>query len=174
MADVDLSYEEVGEILRLIEELDYDEVTLEFGDVKIHAARVSSTAAAGPSAASPAPVAAGPPTAPAEPAVAERRPAGAPAEPAPQPTPAEEGVEGAVAVTAPMVGTFYRAPAPDQPPFVEVGSRVAASDQVGIIEVMKLMNAIVAGVDGVVRRIDAENAELVEYGQPLVWIEPSS
>ena len=73
-----------------------------------------------------------------------------------------------------MVGTFYRAPAPGAPPFVEVGSRVAAADTVCILEIMKLMNSIAAGVRGRVARICVENATLVEYGQPLGLIEPEA
>jgi acetyl-CoA carboxylase biotin carboxyl carrier protein len=80
--------------------------------------------------------------------------------------------EGVAIVRAPMVGTFYRAPSPGAPPYVEVGSAVEPATQVGIIEVMKLMNAIEAGVKGVVREILAANAEPVEYGQPLMLIEP--
>jgi len=73
-----------------------------------------------------------------------------------------------------MVGTFYRAPGPGEPPFTEVDSHVTPGDQVGIVEIMKLMNEITATVEGRVVRIDAENGELVEYGTPLVWIEPLS
>jgi acetyl-CoA carboxylase biotin carboxyl carrier protein len=76
-------------------------------------------------------------------------------------------------VTAPMVGTFYRSPAPDQPPFVEPGDTVAAGDAVGIIEVMKLFNSITAGVDGTVAEVLAENGAAVEHGQRLIAIEPA-
>ncbi len=72
-----------------------------------------------------------------------------------------------------MVGTFYRAPAPDQPPFVEPGDTVAAGDAVGIIEVMKLFNSITAGVDGTVAEVLAENGAAVAHGQRLVAIEPA-
>jgi acetyl-CoA carboxylase biotin carboxyl carrier protein len=78
--------------------------------------------------------------------------------------------EGEVAVRAPMLGTFYRAPAPGAPSFVEVGQRVRADDTVCLIEVMKLFNSIKAGVDGVVTQILAENAKLVEYNQVLIVI----
>jgi acetyl-CoA carboxylase biotin carboxyl carrier protein len=71
-----------------------------------------------------------------------------------------------------MVGTFYRAPEPGAKPFVEVGTRVKADSIVCIIEVMKLMNSIAAGVDGVVTHVLVENAALVEPGQPLVAIRP--
>jgi acetyl-CoA carboxylase biotin carboxyl carrier protein len=75
-------------------------------------------------------------------------------------------------VRAPMVGTFYRARAPDQPAYVQVGQEVKADTQVGIIEVMKLMNSIEAGVRGVVKEIVVENAGAVEYGSVLMVIEP--
>ena len=78
----------------------------------------------------------------------------------------------APAVRSPMVGTFYRAPAPGAPPFVEAGSRVEPDTVVGIIEVMKLMNSIEAGMRGVVKEILVGNAETVEHGQPLMLIEP--
>ena len=77
------------------------------------------------------------------------------------------------AVKAPMVGTFYRAPGPDKPPFVEVGQRVEPDTIVCIIEVMKLMNSIEAGVAGVVKEILVDNGAGVEYGTPLVVIEPA-
>ena len=69
-----------------------------------------------------------------------------------------------------MVGTFYRAASPGDKPFVEVGQRVKADDNIGVIEVMKLFNTIRAGVDGTVVRIQAENATLVEFNQILVVI----
>jgi acetyl-CoA carboxylase biotin carboxyl carrier protein len=81
---------------------------------------------------------------------------------------------GAVLVRAPMVGTFYRSPAPGAPPFVEPGSRVAADTMVCIIEVMKLMNSIDAGVAGVVTHVLVDDAEPVEYGQPLIAIDPGA
>jgi acetyl-CoA carboxylase biotin carboxyl carrier protein len=71
-----------------------------------------------------------------------------------------------------MVGTFYRAPEPGAPPFVEPGTRVGPDTIVGIIEVMKLMNSIPAGCAGVVTNVLVGNAEPVEYGQPLIAIDP--
>jgi acetyl-CoA carboxylase biotin carboxyl carrier protein len=81
------------------------------------------------------------------------------------------GIPG-VAVKSPLVGVFYRASAPGAPPFVEVGSRVKENDIVGIIDVMKLMNTITAGVRGVISKICVENEQLVEYGQALMMIDP--
>jgi acetyl-CoA carboxylase biotin carboxyl carrier protein len=86
--------------------------------------------------------------------------------------PVERGVDpvDSVPVTAPLVGVFYRRPAPDQPPFVEVGQRVEQGQQVAIVEAMKMMNVIVAEHSGVVARICADDAEVVEFGQLLMVI----
>lgn len=75
-------------------------------------------------------------------------------------------------VFSPMVGTFYRAPAPGEQPFVEVGDRIRVGQTVCIIEAMKLMNEIEAEVSGQVLEILAQNGEPVEYGQPLMRIKP--
>jgi len=80
---------------------------------------------------------------------------------------------GLVDVTAPMVGTFYRAPAPGAPPFVEVGSDVEERTQVCILEVMKLMNSVHAGVRGVVAEVCVGDASPVQYGDVLFRIRPS-
>lgn len=76
-----------------------------------------------------------------------------------------------VEITSPMVGTFYRAPAPDEPPFVKVGDRISVGQTVCIIEAMKLMNEIEAELSGYVLEILVENGEPVEYGQPLMRID---
>lgn len=75
------------------------------------------------------------------------------------------------AVTAPMVGTFYRSPSPTSAPFAEVGDRVQAGDPLCIIEAMKLMNQIEADVSGEVKAILVENGQPVEFGQPLFVID---
>jgi acetyl-CoA carboxylase biotin carboxyl carrier protein len=77
-----------------------------------------------------------------------------------------------VAVRAPNLGTFYRAPKPGAPPYVIVGQRVQANTEVCLIEVMKLFTTVLAGTDGVVRQVLVEDTELVEYDQPLILIEP--
>jgi acetyl-CoA carboxylase biotin carboxyl carrier protein len=74
-------------------------------------------------------------------------------------------------VTSPMVGTFYRAPSPDAPPFVEEGSTVRKGQTLCIIEAMKMMNEIEAEVAGHIVKILSENAQAVEYGQPLMVVE---
>jgi acetyl-CoA carboxylase biotin carboxyl carrier protein len=75
-------------------------------------------------------------------------------------------------VEAPMLGVFYRAPSPGAPPFVDVGTRVEADTIVCLIEVMKMMNSVQAGVAGTIAEIHVENAEAVEYGQPLFRVAP--
>ena len=81
---------------------------------------------------------------------------------------------GLVAVVAPLPGTFYRAPRPGAPPFVEVGDAVGADTVVAIIETMKLMNSVHAGASGRVARIPVENGEFVPLGATLLLIEPDS
>ncbi len=75
-------------------------------------------------------------------------------------------------VTSPIVGTFYRAPAPDAAPFVEVGTSVKRGQALCVIEAMKLMNEIESEVDGVIVRVLVENGHPVEYGEPLFLVEP--
>ncbi|MBV5261478.1 acetyl-CoA carboxylase biotin carboxyl carrier protein [Synechococcus moorigangaii CMS01] len=109
----------------------------------------------------------------------------APVSVAPQPAPTPEAapidapVAGAsvddkwVAITSPMVGTFYRAPAPGEDPFVAVGDRVSNGQTVCIIEAMKLMNEIEAEVSGEVVKITVEDGEPIEFGQTLMWVNPA-
>lgn len=88
-------------------------------------------------------------------------------------TAAEPPADGnLVAVYAPILGTFYRAPAPGEPPYVQDGDIVAEDDIVGLIDVMKLFTPVAAGVAGRVVEIVARDAGLVECGQPLLLIEP--
>jgi acetyl-CoA carboxylase biotin carboxyl carrier protein len=75
-------------------------------------------------------------------------------------------------VTSPMVGTFYRAPAPDAPAYVEVGKRVSPGDTLCIIEAMKLMNELVCEVSGTITEVCVENAQPVEFGQVLFRVDP--
>ena len=103
-------------------------------------------------------------------------PLSAPAAPAAAPAAAEPAAAsadaGAHIVTSPIVGTFYRAPSPDSDPFVEVGSRVKKGQVLCIIEAKKLMNEIESDADGVVAQIYPQNAQAVEYGEPLFAIRP--
>lgn len=77
-------------------------------------------------------------------------------------------------ITSPMVGTFYRSPSPEAPPYIEVGSRVTKGQTLCILEAMKLMNELEAEVDGTVKQILVDNGDPVEYGQTLFLIDPSS
>ena len=79
-----------------------------------------------------------------------------------------------IVITAPMIGTFYHAPAPGDPPFVNVGDPVEPGQVVGIIEAMKTMNEIPSEHAGVVAEILVANGQPVEYGQPLIRLEPDA
>src|SRR5262245_61994940 len=100
------------------------------------------------------------------------------APPAPEPAVAPEAApppkSNLIDIKSPMVGTFYRAPAPEAPAYVEVGSTVRKGQTLCILEAMKLMNELESEVDGVVRQVMAENADPVEYGQVLFRIEPGA
>ncbi len=149
-----LSYDEIGEILKLIDGSSLAEFVLETDDIKLVVRRHG----AGSQAVT---------------ASEDRNTIFAGSSDQPQPTArAADGVLSAHAVTAPMVGTFYRSPAPGAPPFVELGSKVNAGDPICIIEVMKLFTTIQAEWGGTVKKIGAENATPVEYGQMLFVIEP--
>jgi len=106
-------------------------------------------------------------------------PTSAPTAPAPVSSPAtdspsarDDGSDGRVAIVSPMVGTFYRAPAPDADPYVETGDKIEVGQTVCIIEAMKLMNEIEAEVKGRIVEILVENAQPVEFGQKLFWVAP--
>ncbi|MEW5930861.1 MAG: acetyl-CoA carboxylase biotin carboxyl carrier protein [Gemmatimonadota bacterium] len=107
---------------------------------------------------------------PAPAAAPSAAPAAAPSGGAPAPAAASNLVE----IKSPMVGTFYRAPAPEAPSYVEVGTRVGKGQTLCILEAMKLMNELESDYSGVIREICVENAEPVEYGQVLFRIEPDA
>jgi acetyl-CoA carboxylase biotin carboxyl carrier protein len=161
------SIEEIQEVLKIFLDSELQDLRLEIGNVRL---AVTKSGAAGISAqpfSSPAlsPTAA----APAVPAASAAAPV-----PAPAKVPVVAAArEGWVTVTAPSVGVFYRRPSPDQPPFVQVGSEVAANDPMCLIEVMKMFTGVVAPCNGRVADILIEDATMVEYGQPLMYIEPS-
>ena len=145
-----LDENDVREILRLIDESDVDELRIEIDDLSLHVVRGGAVP---------------PAELPASPARAD---GGA----EPTPPAGTAATDGSLLVSAPMLGTFYRAEAPGAPPFVDVGARVEAHTIVCLIEVMKMMNAIPAGVAGTIVAVCAENAELVEYGAPLFRVQP--
>jgi acetyl-CoA carboxylase biotin carboxyl carrier protein len=100
-------------------------------------------------------------------------PQAAPAAPAASPkAEAKPADKPGVLVNSPFVGTFYRAPSPESPPFVEVGAKVKKGQTLCIVEAMKLMNEIEAETDGTVAEIFAQNATPVEFGEPLFRIVP--
>ncbi len=138
-------------LIDLVAESGIAELEITEGEGKVRIVKFSQTvqpvAAVQPQPAQAAPVQAAAPAAPAEPAA----PAGH-------------------VVKSPMVGTFYRAPNPSSPPFVEVGATVAEGDALCIIEAMKLLNEIEADKSGVIKEILVENGEPVEFGQPLFVI----
>jgi acetyl-CoA carboxylase biotin carboxyl carrier protein len=157
---VSLSYDEIAEILRLIDNSSCDEFIVETGDIKLVVRRNGATGTAElvnnhamPATATPA-----------APQTAVRETRAAPAK--------ASAIAGQIEVVSPMVGTFYRAPRPDAPPFVEVGSAIWQGQPLCIIEVMKLFTTINSDVAGRVVQIGAENGELVEYGRTLFVIEP--
>jgi len=159
---VGLSYDEIAEILKIIDGSSCDELIVETGDMKLVVRRNNATGAAA-SAQEPAAAAI------AAPALAS------PAASAPTSAPATAVAKAPhqIEVTAPMVGTFYRAPSPDAAPFVDVGSMVRKGQPLCLIEVMKLFTTIAAEHDGRIVQIGADNAELVEYGRTLFVIEPA-
>lgn len=109
--------------------------------------------------------------------VAVPAPAAVPAAAAPAPAaaaaPAADADDGLVAITSPMVGTFYRSPSPDSDAFVDVGSDVSADTVVCIVEAMKVMNEIQADVKGKIKKILVDNATPVQFGQALFLVEPA-
>jgi acetyl-CoA carboxylase biotin carboxyl carrier protein len=139
-----LSDDDVREILRIIDESDLSELRIETEGFSLHVLKGSVR----PSDQADAPTA---------------------RELAEKPS---EAADGLATIEAPMLGTFYRAEAPGKPPFVEVGAKVEPDTIVCIIEVMKMMNSVPAGISGTIAEVVPENAELVEYGQPLFRVNP--
>jgi acetyl-CoA carboxylase biotin carboxyl carrier protein len=146
-----LTAKDVAEIMRLLEDSSFDNLSLEIDGMKLHLQRSSAK--------SPRPGAdEAPLSATAPPRLAKKHKP--PSEP------------GLCEVPSPLLGFFYRAPKPGEPPFVEVGSHVEEDTVIGIIEVMKLMNTVQAGVKGVVVEILSENGAAVEYGEILLRVRP--
>src|SRR5471032_2562 len=147
----------VKKLIELLEESGIDELEIKEGEESVRISRHSKTPAQqfyAPQMQAPAPAAAAPAAAPA---------AAAPAAPA-------APVLNGFVVKSPMVGTFYRTPAPTSPDFVEVGATVKVGDTICIVEAMKMMNHITAEKAGVIESILVENGQPVEYDQPLFTI----
>jgi len=145
--------EKIIELIRLVEESKINELEICEGRRKIRISKGHSNSGAAHSAAQPIEV-----------------PAASPASQTPSSTPADLA-SNLKEITSPMVGTFYRAPAPDAEPFVDVGQPVEVGQTVCIVEAMKLMNEIGSDIRGVIRRVMVENGQPVEFGQPLFLIE---
>jgi acetyl-CoA carboxylase biotin carboxyl carrier protein len=144
----------VKKLIELLEESGISELEINEGEESVRISRYGS-----------APV-------PAQ--VSYAAPPAAPAAPAPAPAAEsadEEALPGGHIVTSPMVGTFYSAPSPGAKPFVNVGDTVTEGDTVCIVEAMKILNQIEADASGTVKAIMVDNAQPVEYGQPLIVIE---
>ncbi len=155
--------DDIRDLLRLIAEGDIAEVHIKRGDAEVHIKRAQaqpqtvSMVMAAPQAAVPAvaiPPVAGPPVTP--PAVIQL----------------EDKPSGGQTITAPMVGTFYASATPKDPPYVHPGDEVRPGDVLGIIEAMKIMNEIECEIHGRVTTVLVANGQPVEYGQPLMIIEP--
>jgi acetyl-CoA carboxylase biotin carboxyl carrier protein len=151
-----LTDDDVREILRIIDESDLDELTIETEGFSLHVRKGAGAvddARSGADRVARVPERASPPAPPAH---------GAPS----------QGANGLHTIPSPMLGTFYRAETPGAAPFVEVGATVGPETTVCIIEVMKMMNSVPAGVSGTIAEICSENGHLVEYGEPLFRVTP--
>ena len=151
----------VKKLIELLEESNIGEIEIKEGEESVRISRHGNQPAAPVAYATPAPVA--PTAAPAAAPAAAEAPAAEAAAPAAAPI-ADN------AVLSPMVGTFYRAPSPEAPSFVEVGQTVRVGDVLCIVEAMKMMNQIEADRAGTVTAIHVENGEAVEFDQPLISI----
>ncbi len=152
--------EEIQDLIRIVEESSINELEVTEGRRRIRISKGFGAASAVPAM----------PTAQAHPV-----PAALPTPDSLHETEAVSGEEMLASnlkqITSPMVGTFYRAPAPGSDPFIEVGHAIAIGQTVCIVEAMKLMNEIGSDFNGVVRKVLIENAQPVEYGQPLFLVE---
>ena len=161
---MDLTEDDVFEILKLFEQSKFNYIHIEQGELKLTVSKdgyVHTETASAPVAPAPAVAAVAPATAAAPPAPAAK-------------VEADPVDEGLFTVTAPMVGTFYSAPSPSDPPYVEVGARIEAEATLGLIEVMKVFTAVKTEVAGTVEKILIDNAETIEFGQPLFLIRPDA
>jgi acetyl-CoA carboxylase biotin carboxyl carrier protein len=162
---MELSEDDVLHILKLIDESKFDYFQLEVGELKITVSKgepipVNSTPQA--SAATPPPQAFPTPKPAAAPAVA-------PVAVVPKPVAVPEGM---LTISAPLLGTFYVAPEPGAPPFVQVGQQITEDTTVGLIEVMKVFNSVRATVKGTIVELVVQNGQFVEFGQVLFIVKP--
>ena len=157
-----LTYRDSVDILRLVKDSEFcDSLELEFGDMKLSLTRSASGEIPAQPVARISPAAR---------AGARQTPTLA-ALPSVKPD-IDSADEGYARVVAPMLGTFFVAPTPTAPPYVQVGDVVASGDTVGLLEVMKLFTPVTTDVAGRIIRVLAKNGSLVEHGQPLLLIDP--
>jgi acetyl-CoA carboxylase biotin carboxyl carrier protein len=142
-----LSDDDIHEILRIIDETPLDELTIETEGFSLHVRK--------------------------GPLDSGERAKQAPVAPQPEAQAPARSDDDAVTIASPMLGVFYRAEGPGLKPFVDVGSRVEPNTTVCIIESMKMMNSVPAGISGTIVEVCHENAELVEYDAPLFRVEPA-
>lgn len=179
--EVPLTEDEVRRIGRIIETLEqstFDYLQLELGELKLTVAK-GNAAMVLPTAAAPAPALATPAPSPA-PAPAAPPPAPSAASPAPAGTASAPVVaaasaagSGLVDIVSPMIGRFYSQPEPGAAPFVTPGSEVGPETTVGLVEAMKMFNAVHAGTTGTIAEVCVQDATIVEYGQVLFRVRPS-
>ncbi|UCH84564.1 MAG: acetyl-CoA carboxylase biotin carboxyl carrier protein [Candidatus Latescibacterota bacterium] len=151
--------QEIQELIRLVEESKISELEICEGKSKIRITKNRPVA---------------PADAPVEVVAAAAAPQPAPSDAAAaSAAPAPELASNLKEIVSPMVGTFYRAPAPDAAPFVDVGQGIEVGQTICIVEAMKLMNEIGAEFRGIVRKVLVENGQPVEFGQPLFLLEPT-
>ena len=163
---MELSEDDVLHILKLIDESKFDYFQLEVGELKITVSKGDPIPLTG---GAPQPVSVAPAPSAAVAAAPKPAPASTAAAPAVKPAAVPEGM---LAITAPLLGTFYVAPEPGAPPFVSVGQQVTEDTTCGLIEVMKVFNSVRATVKGTIVEVVAQNGQFVEFGQPLFIVKP--
>jgi acetyl-CoA carboxylase biotin carboxyl carrier protein len=166
-----MNFKELRQLILLVDEKDFAEFELEQGDFKLRIKRHPTSVV---QSAGPLPVVVHNPTTAAGPNAAGFQPVPASDAPVPAPQAPVATEESLHIVSSPIVGTFYRAPSPTAEPFVRVGDHVEPGAPLCIVEAMKLMNEILSDAAGEVVKIYVENAQPVEYGQPLFGIKLTS
>jgi len=171
---VELRQDDIAEIVRIFNDSELVELRLEIGGNRLYLSKQAGGLPRWEEGVAPVPVAEGPvASAPAvQNPAADQVPTPAADATAPGPAAPSASAEGLVELKSPLLGVFYRRPAPDKPPFVELGSEVAAADPVCIIDVMKMFSQVPAGTTGTVVEILAEDGQLVEHGQVLMRLKP--
>ena len=167
---MDLDFSELRQLVAALDQTDIAELTLKNPSFELTLRKATAPSQSVVLAADAAvqPVASPPPALAATPAVAPTAVTAAPAAP-----PAAAAASDLYEITSPMVGTFYRSPAPDASPFVDTGDRIKTGQTVCIIEAMKLMNELEAEVSGEIVEILVKNAEPGEFGLPLMRVKQS-